>query len=152
MIAEDGRLLGLDLGTRRIGVAVSDSDRRVATGVAAVTRSGDRGQDHAAIAALVDEYGAVGVVVGVPYSLSGGTGPAAGAVLDEVRELRDRLRVEVDTVDERFTTVSAATALRGGGRKGRQVRAVIDQTAAATLLQTWMDRAAAGPPQNGTRG
>jgi putative Holliday junction resolvase len=142
MIAKEGRLLGLDLGSRRIGVAVSDSARNVATGVSIVTRSGDRTQDHAAIAELVDEYGAVGVVVGMPYSLSGETGPAAASVLAEVEALRRRLGVDVETIDERFTTVSAAAFLRAGGRRGRQARAVIDQTAAATLLQTWLDRAA----------
>lgn len=142
MIAKEGRLLGLDVGSRRIGVAVSDSARRVATGASVVVRSGDRGQDHAAIAQLVDEYGAVGVVVGMPYSLSGERGPAALSVHDEVEALRRRLGVDVETIDERFTTVSAAAALRASGRRGRRARAVIDQTAAATLLQTWLDRAA----------
>ncbi|HET6964147.1 MAG TPA: Holliday junction resolvase RuvX [Acidimicrobiales bacterium] len=136
----DGRLLGLDLGTRRIGVAVSDSGRTVATGVTAIERTGDRTRDHAAVAALVDEYEAVGVVVGMPYSLSGAAGPAAAAAMEEVEQLRTALDVEVDTVDERLTTVAAAGALRASGRRGRSARAVIDQTAAAVLLQSWLDR------------
>jgi putative Holliday junction resolvase len=138
---DEGRLLGLDLGSRRIGVAVTDSGRAVATGVATVARTGDPGRDHAAIATLVEEYGAVGVVVGMPYSLDGRVGPAAAAVLEEVTALREALRVEVDTVDERLTTVAAAGALRASGRRGRRARAVIDQAAAAVLLQTWIDRA-----------
>lgn len=136
----EGRLLGLDLGARRIGVAVTDSSRTVATGVQALIRSGSRERDHAAIAGLVSDYGAVGVVVGVPLSLSGEAGPAARAVLDEVAELSAGLDVEVETVDERLTTVAAAGALRAAGRSGRRQRQVVDQTAAAILLQTWIDR------------
>src|SRR5271165_3998077 len=135
-----GRLLGLDLGSRRIGVAVSDSSRMVATGVTFIERGPDRASDHLAIAQLVDEYEAVAVIVGLPLSLSGSSGPAAIAVLEEVGELRDRLNVDVDTIDERLSTVSASTALRAGGRSVRQQRRVIDQTAAAVLLQDWMTR------------
>ncbi len=143
-----GRLLGLDLGSRRIGVAVTDSGRTVATGVGNVERSGARARDHAAIATMVEEYGATGVVVGVPYSGSGATGPAAAAPREEIAELRAALGVPVDTVDERLTTVAAAGALRTSGRKGRRARQVIDRTAAAVLLQSWVDRpgAAGGRP------
>lgn len=138
----DGRLIGLDLGSRRIGVAVTDSARTVATGVTSIPRSGDHRRDHAAVATLVEEYDAVGVVVGVPYSLSGQAGPAASAALGEVAEMRDSLGVEVETVDERLTTVAAAGALRASGRSARKARPVIDQTAAAVLLQSWIDRQA----------
>lgn len=135
-----GRVLGLDLGARRIGVAVTDSGQTVATGVTAIVRGRDRADDHRAVADLVAEYGAVGVVVGLPYSLSGRTGPAAVAVLSEVEELRGAVPVEVTTMDERFTTVAAASALRAGGRQQRRQREVIDQSAAAVLLQGWVDR------------
>lgn len=137
-----GRLLGLDLGSRRIGVAVTDSARTVATGVTAVARRADRAADHAALRELVDEYDAVGVVVGVPYSMSGETGPAARAVLAEIEEMKPVLGVEVSIIDERLTTVAAAGALRAAGRDSRRSRAVIDQTAAAVLLQAWIDRPA----------
>jgi putative Holliday junction resolvase len=135
-----GRVLGLDLGTRRIGVAVTDAGQTVATGVTAIVRGRDRALDHQAVAELVAEYDAVGVVVGLPYSLSGRSGPAAHAALVEVEELRSVLPVEVATMDERFTTVAAATALRAGGRRQRGQRQVIDQSAAAVLLQGWVDR------------
>ncbi|HMC39265.1 MAG TPA: Holliday junction resolvase RuvX [Acidimicrobiales bacterium] len=139
MSVSGGRLLGLDLGSRRIGVAVSDSGRTVATGVTVVPRAGDRAAEHAAIAGLAGEYGVVGVVVGVPYSMSGAAGPAAAGVLAEVEELRAVLGVEVSTVDERLTTVQAAGALRAAGRSERRRRPVVDQTAAAVILQSWMD-------------
>lgn len=121
-------------------MAVTDSGRTVATGVSALERSGDRRRDHAAVAALVEDYDAVGVIVGVPYSLSGNAGPAATAALEEIEQLRGALPVEVDTIDERLTTVAAAGTLRASGRRAKGSRAVIDQTAAAVLLQSWIDR------------
>jgi putative Holliday junction resolvase len=136
----DGRLIGLDLGSRRIGVAVTDSGRSLATALTTIERSGRHGRDHAAVAALVEEYGAVGVIVGLPLSLSGADGPAARQVRTEVEELAEMLEVEVDVVDERLTTVAAAGHLRAAGRSSRRQRRVIDQTAAAGLLQTWVDR------------
>jgi putative holliday junction resolvase len=134
-----GRVIGLDLGSARIGVAVTDSEQRLATGVDRIDRSGDRALDHDAVVRLVEEYAAVGVVVGLPVSMSGRDGPAARAVRQEVAELRRVLAVDVDTVDERLTTVTAARDLRAAGRKARNQRGVIDQTAAAVLLQSWAD-------------
>ena len=142
-MTEGGRLLGLDLGNRRIGVAVSDSARLLATGVKALERSGDRRRDHAAIAALVEEYEAVGIVVGVPYSMSGSIGPAAAAALEEVEDMKATVGVDVVTVDERLTTVAAHGALRSGGKSTRARKSVVDQTAAAVILQSWLDRAGA---------
>jgi putative Holliday junction resolvase len=144
VIPTTGRLIGIDLGSRRIGVAVTDSGQTVATGVTALGRSGDRGADHRALAALVADYGAVGVVIGLPISLSGQLGPAARAALAEISEIRDAVGVEVATEDERLTTRAAAGALRAGGRRERQQRGVIDQSAAAVLLQTWVERRRTG--------
>lgn len=139
-MTRSGRVLGIDLGSRRIGAAITDSDQTVATGVATLVRGPDHGADHRSICNLVEEYDAVGVVVGVPVSLSGDLGPAAQRVLDEVEEIRARVGVEVETVDERLTTVAAAGRMRGAGVKSRDQRARIDQEAAAQLLQTWVDR------------
>lgn len=148
-IAPEGRVLGVDLGSRRIGVAVSDSGQTVATGVCALRRdaagAGAGSGAGEALVALVEEYSAVGVVVGVPVSMSGATGPAAAAALAEVDGLRRALpAVAVDTVDERLTTVAAAGALRSGGARRRRRREVVDQTAAAVILQGWLDRRRAG--------
>ncbi len=133
-----GRVLGLDLGQARIGVAVSDSDRRVATPVAVVRRRGDRVSEHREIAGLAADHDAVGLVVGLPLSLSGEVGPAARRVLEEIPELGAACGLPVDQVDERFSTVSASRALRAGGRNARRQRDVIDSAAAAELLQTWL--------------
>lgn len=134
------RVLGLDLGARRIGVALSDSAGTVATPYEVVQRSGDRGRDHARIATLVDETAAERVVVGLPLSLDGTVGPAAAGVLDEIDELRGALTVPVVTQDERLTTVTAERRLREMQVKGKARRRVVDKVAAAVLLQAWLDR------------
>lgn len=133
------RALGIDLGSRRIGVALSDSGGLVATPYEVIARRGDRGVDHARIAALVGEAGADVVVVGVPRSLDGSLGPAAVAALAEVDELRAALGVPVETWDERWTTVTAHHELAAAGVRGRQRRHVVDQVAASVLLQAWLD-------------
>lgn len=140
------RVLGVDLGTRRIGLAVSDPGGRLASPAGCVERSGDRGADHARLAATVAELAAEAVVVGLPLSLSGGTGPAARAALEEVDQLREVLSVPVHTQDERFTTVTAARSLREAGprpgstrARARRRRGALDEAAAAVLLQSWLD-------------
>lgn len=138
------RAVGLDLGTRRIGVALSDSAGTMATPYDVVARTGDRTRDHARIAMLVDEAGAEVVVVGLPLSLDGSVGPAARTVLDETEELRSRLPVAVVTWDERLSTIEAQQRLRAAGVKGRKGRRVVDQVAATVILQSWLD---AGQPR-----
>ena len=133
-----GRVLGLDLGTRRIGVAVSSGT--IATPHSVLERGRDRTADHAAIAALVDEVGAERVVVGLPLSLDGKMGPAATAAADEADALGDVLAVPVETYDERLTTVTADRSLSALGLKGQARRRLVDQVAAAVILQAWLDR------------
>ena len=142
------RALGLDLGSKRIGVALSDSDGSMALPYEVLQRTGDRERDHRAIAAIVDETEAEVVVVGVPYSLDGGTGPMAKRYRAEARRLRATLAVPVETYDERLTTVTAERALRETDLSGRARRKVVDQVAAAVMLQSWLDHRARGeePP------
>jgi len=133
------RALGIDLGSKRIGVAISDSDGTVATPITTLTRTRQRADDHRAIAGLVAEWEAEIVVVGVPYSLDGSIGPAAEAVLEEIAVLIEVLVVPVETIDERFTTVTASQRLREQGVRGARRTAVVDQAAASVLLQSWLD-------------
>jgi putative Holliday junction resolvase len=147
----EGRVVAIDLGSVRIGVAYSDRRRTLASPWGAVARSGDAAADRRALVDVVREVEATVVVVGVPLSLSGGEGPAAKAALEEVVALRavlEPLGVAVETADERFTTTSAQRSLTAAGRKGRGARSVIDAAAAMVLLQSWLDgapsRAAAG--------
>jgi putative Holliday junction resolvase len=138
------RAVALDIGTRRIGVALSDSGGTVATPYEVVTRSGERARDHRRIAGLVEEAGADVVVVGLPLSLDGSLGPSARTVLAEVDELRMALDVDVVTWDERLSTVEAERSLRVMGVKKGNRRQVVDQVAATVILQSWLD---AGQPR-----
>jgi len=136
------RALGVDLGQRRIGVAVSDGEGTVATPVEVVDRNGDIASDHRRLAALVEEWEAKVVVVGLPLSLDGGRGPAALAALGEVEHLARAVGVPVTTYDERFTTVTARSRLREAGHSDRSQRKIVDMHAAAVLLQAWLDHRA----------
>ncbi len=130
-------------GSRRIGVAYSDSRRTLASPWGVVERTGDLARDHAAVLSALGEIEAGRVVVGLPLSLSGASGPAAKAALTEVAALRDLLEplgIQVETADERFTTVEAQRSLTAAGRKGRAARSVIDSAAAMVLLQAWLDK------------
>jgi putative Holliday junction resolvase len=138
------RAVGLDLGTRRIGVALCDSAGTVATPYEVVQRSGDRARDHREIRRLVDEAGAEALVVGLPLSLDGTVGPAARAILEEVDELRAAVPVPVLTWDERLSTAEATQRLRAAGVRSRKGRRVVDQVAATVILQSWLD---AGEPR-----
>ncbi len=145
-----GRALGVDLGSRRIGVAVSDDRRRVATALTVLARTASPDEDHARLANLVGETGANVVVVGLPLSLSGDHGPAARATEGELATLRRRLGVPVVASDERYTTFIARRVLASGGRRRALHREVVDHMAAAAILQTWLDREralGAGPSQ-----
>ncbi|MDQ1373417.1 MAG: putative pre6S rRNA nuclease [Actinomycetota bacterium] len=138
--ASGARVIGIDLGERRIGVAVSDGTGTLASPHGVIERSRDRAADHGAIAALVAELDAERVVVGLPLSLSGAAGPAARAALAEAAALASVLAVPVETFDERLTTVAAAQSLRAGGVKARKQRKRIDEMAASVMLQNWLEQ------------
>ena len=143
-------MLGVDLGSRRIGLAVSDPRGAVATPLEVVLRGRDRAEDHSAIVRAAREQGVARIVVGLPRSLSGSTGPAERAVLAEVEELRQAAGgLPVGVHDERFTTVIAQRGLREARVKRGARRGVIDQVAAAVMLQSWLDahRGEGGDPE-----
>jgi putative Holliday junction resolvase len=133
------RILALDLGSRRIGVAVSDATETLASPRPPVERSGDRSLDHRRIAGLVAEEEAGAVLVGLPLSLDGREGPAAVAAREEVAQLQAVLPVPVEVHDERLTTVTAHRLLAEQGLDSRRRRSAVDGAAAAVLLQTWLD-------------
>lgn len=133
------RALALDLGEKRVGVALSDATATLASPLQVLQRSGDRAVDHQRVLALVAENEVDVVVVGVPLSLDGSEGPAARAAIAEVAELEAVSPVPVETCDERLTTVSAERILRGNGRNARKQRGMVDKVAAAVMLQAWLD-------------
>ncbi|CAN5506370.1 Holliday junction resolvase RuvX [soil metagenome] len=140
------RALGLDLGGRRIGVAVSDRSGTVASPLDVILRTGSRQRDHDRIARLVADEDAEVIVVGLPLSMDGQLGPAAKAALAEVRVLGSVVGVPVLTHDERLTTVTAERSLREAGLDGRARRKVVDKVAAAVMLQAWLDSPARWEP------
>jgi putative holliday junction resolvase len=134
------RIVGLDLGSRRIGVAVSDTAGTLASPYEVLERSGDDALDRARISALVGELDAELVVVGMPRSLDGTMGPAALAAAAEAEALGEVLGVPVETYDERLTTVAADRSLRELGMKAKGRKRVVDKVAAAVMLQGWLER------------
>jgi putative holliday junction resolvase len=144
------RALGLDLGSKRIGVALADSDGTVATPYEVVVRSGDRALDHRRIAELASEAEADQLVVGLPLSLDGSVGPAARAALEEADELGLATGLPVATWDERLTTVSADRDLRALDMRAPARRKVVDKVAAAVMLQAWLDHRRNHPAEEAT--
>jgi putative Holliday junction resolvase len=132
------RYLGLDVGDRRIGIALSDESATLASGLATLERVGPR-KDLKAIAALVREHGAGEVVVGLPRRLDGEIGPQAQKVLAFMDELRPVVRVPVVPWDERFTSVVATQALIEGGVSRRDRKAAVDKVSAMLILQSYLD-------------
>ncbi|HEY67809.1 MAG TPA: Holliday junction resolvase RuvX [Thermoflexia bacterium] len=134
------RVLALDVGERRIGVAISDPSGTIARPLQTLAR-GSREEDFAAIAALVAEHGVGLVVVGRPLSLNGTEGPQARRVARYAEALTATLPVPVTAWDERFTTVTAEEILRQTRRKKRRARdkGEVDAVAAAVILQSYLD-------------
>jgi len=133
------RVVGVDLGSRRIGIAVSDVSGTIASPVTVILRCGNRDGDHASIAAVVAELEAERVVVGLPLSLSGEMGPAARAAGEEAEAMARVLHVPIETFDERLTTVAADAILMSRGMRADARRRVVDKVAAAVMLQSWLD-------------
>ena len=143
MSAAGGRALGLDLGSKRIGVAVADRTGTIASPLRVLHRSGSVRRDHLAIAELVIEEEADIVVVGLPLNMNGSSGPAARAAIDEAAALATVVSVPVVTFDERRTTVTADQAMIEANMRAQARRRIVDKIAAAVMLQNWLD--AGGP-------
>lgn len=133
------RVLGIDLGSKRIGIAVSDRSGTIAGPLTVLQRSGDRSVDHRRIKALIEEEEAERLVVGMPFSLDGSIGRAAQGAMDEVTEMASVVGVPIDTWDERLTTVTADRTMIEAGMSAPARRKVVDKVAAAVMLQGWLD-------------
>lgn len=134
----EGRVLGLDLGDARIGVAISDPERTLAVPLGTIATGAP--QDLKAIRTLVTENDVTRIVVGHPISMSGARGPRAQHAEEFAGALRSFLELPVDLHDERLSTVEADRALREAGASGRERRRVVDRSAAAIILQAWLDQ------------
>jgi putative Holliday junction resolvase len=136
------RALGLDVGERRVGIAISDPTGTVVRPLQTLIR-GARAEDFAAIAALVAEHHVELVVVGQPLSLDGSEGPQARRIARYAQRLADQLPVPIVFWDERYTTVAAEEIMlqNRSKRRRRQSRAEgeVDAIAAAVILQSYLD-------------
>lgn len=144
-----GVRLGVDVGTVRVGVAISDAGGTLAVPLQVLARDRRGEADLTGLVTLVSERGAVEVVVGLPRTLGGRRGAAEAAVRAYAAALAQRLHpLPVRLVDERLSTVTATRSLRAAGVDGRRARGVVDAAAAAVILQAALDaeRSTGRPP------
>jgi putative Holliday junction resolvase len=134
-----GPILGVDLGEKRIGLAVSDSDASIAFPAGFIVSHG-RPQDVAALREVVEERGIVRIVVGLPIHLDGRASPGSQAARGFADALGEATGIPVDLLDERWTSQAAELSLgeSKGGRKKR--REAVDAVAATLLLRTYLER------------
>ena len=141
------RVIGLDVGTKTIGVAVTDPLGMLASPVCTVSRKGIK-SDVPALQRIVDEHGAEAIVVGLPYELDGTEARSARLARQIGEGIREACGLRVDYVDERFSSVQAERRLIEAGVKRKKRKQVIDQAAAVIILETWL--AMGGPAQPAT--
>lgn len=134
------RALGVDLGEKRIGIALSDPTRTIASPHSVIKRSGNADVDRRAVLNIAREEGATQLVVGLPLTLTGARRAAARAALAEVEALKDLAPdLIVEAFDERLTTAIAQRSLLEGDVRRKDRKQVIDMVAAAVMLQSWLD-------------
>ncbi|PIE33971.1 MAG: Holliday junction resolvase RuvX [Ilumatobacter coccineus] len=133
------RALGIDPGTKRIGLAVSDLTGSVASPLKVLQRSRSRRHDLAELARIAREEEADVIVVGLPISLDGSTGRSAKAAIAEANQLASVVDIPVELHDERLTTVIADRSMIEAGLNAPQRRQRVDKVAAAIMLQSWLD-------------
>lgn len=132
------RMMGLDYGDRRIGVAVSDAFRWTAQGVCAVERRRD-GSEVDRIADLVQEHEVSEIVVGLPKNMNGSIGPRGEICIAFAEDIRQRLAIPVHLWDERLTTVAAERTLLEADVSRKKRKLVVDKMAATLILQNYLD-------------
>lgn len=138
MTIPEGRLLGLDYGSRRIGMAISDPLGITAQPLSAIVRQGDE-KDIGTIAAAVREHEAAGVVIGLPLHLDGGEGTEARKAIRFAEKVRERLGLPVAMWDERMTTAQAERHLIASGVGRGRRKEIRDSLAAVFILQSALD-------------
>jgi len=133
-----GRIMALDVGGRRIGVALSDSTRTLASPLTTI-RAEPRARALTQIATLIADYDVHELVIGLPLTLSGEIGPQAQLVQAFADELRDKISIPMHMFDERLTTVAAERMMQELGIKPERRKERIDEVAASIILQDYLD-------------
>ena len=142
------RTLGLDIGSKRIGLAISDSEGEFAFPKGKLERKG-RKQDLAALRELIEREEVKRVVIGIPIHMNGREGVGAEAARRFAADLGETTGLVVDTIDERLTTVEAERMLQASGHNSRKRKQVVDSVAASIILRTYLDREQAMAPSEG---
>jgi putative Holliday junction resolvase len=137
------RALGVDPGSKRIGVAVSDLSGTIASPLMVLQRSRSKQHDLHELARIAREEEAEVIVIGLPINMDGTHGKAAKAAIAEGRRLATLVDVPIEMHDERLTTVSAERSMLDAGLNAVERRKVVDKVAAAIMLQSWLDSRAA---------
>lgn len=132
------RILGLDIGDRRIGVAISDPEETLASPLTVILRNSDE-QTTKAIVEIIEHHQVARVIVGLPRHLSGKVGKQAAKVQDFIKKLSEQIKVPLETRDEWLSTVAASRLLREAGIKNEQQKTKRDAVAAAFVLQGYLD-------------
>ena len=133
------RALGVDPGSKRIGLAISDLSGTIASPLTVLQRSKSKRHDLGEIARIAREEEADVIVVGLPLNMDGSTSRAARAATAEAGQLATLVEVPVEMHDERLTTVSADRSMLDAGLDAVERRRVVDKVAAAIMLQSWLD-------------
>lgn len=133
------KVIGVDLGSRRIGVATSDRSGLIASPLTVLQRAQSQRRDHEELARIVREEEAQAVVVGLPLNMDGTEGRAAQAARREVERMTTVIDVPIHVHDERRTTVQADHVLMEKRLNAQERRQVVDKVAAAVILQSWLD-------------
>lgn len=133
------RILGLDIGNKTVGVAVSDPLGILAQGVTTIIRS-SKVEDVKALKSIIDEYQVEKLIVGLPKNMNNSMGFQAKRTMNYAEYLKESLDIEIEYVDERLTTASATRSLMEGGVRRENRKKHVDKVAAVLILQTYLDR------------
>ncbi|HKH95886.1 MAG TPA: Holliday junction resolvase RuvX [Beijerinckiaceae bacterium] len=142
-LPKGARLLGIDLGTKTIGLALSDVERRIATPLETLKRTKFT-PDADTIRRVVDRFGVGGLVVGLPLNMDGTEGPRSQATRAFVRNLKPLVQIPVAFWDERLSTMAVTRTLIDADASRARRGALVDKMAAAYILQGALDRASPG--------
>ena len=133
------RLLGIDYGTVRIGLALSDPTGTLASPLPFLENQSPK-QVIAAITALIETHQITGLVIGMPRNMDGTYGPSAQKVKDFIDEMKKCISIPIQPIDERLTTAQASKQLSGIGLNQKQLRKRVDSSSASLILQQYLDR------------
>lgn len=133
------RIMGLDLGTKTIGVAISDELGWTAQGIETIQRTGNLKQDLSRLQQLITDYEVSKIILGLPKNMDGSIGERGQASEEFANQLKQRLQIPVELWDERLTTVSAERMLISADVSRKKRKNVIDKVAAVFILQSYLD-------------